>query len=196
MKRRHFWIMLSVALLTCSSAGAQKIITFDAPGAGTGAGQGTLTQGINALGITYGYYIDGGGVAHGFLRFPGGEFITFDAPGAGTAAGQGTFAFSLNPEVTLAGYYIDGSGVLHGYVRAFRGAITTFNAPGAGTSSGQGTLALNINPEGTVAGYDFDANNVAHSLLAPSRRLLHRLRCSRRGYWPRPRHRYFKRDRP
>ena len=119
MKRPHFWIILSVALLTCSSAGAQKITTFDAPGAGIGAGQGTLSQGISDLGITYGYYIDGSGVAHGFLRFPCGGFTTFDAPGAGTAAGQGTFAFSLNPEIALAGYYIDGNGVLHGYVRNF-----------------------------------------------------------------------------
>ncbi len=131
MKRRYFWIMLSVVLLTCGSAAAQKISTFDAPGAGTGAGQGTLSQGISDLGITYGYYIDGSGVAHGFLRLPGGEFATFDAPGAGTAAGQGTFAFSLNPEGALAGYYIDGNGVLHGYVRTLRGAITTFDAPGA-----------------------------------------------------------------
>ena len=156
---------MSVVLLACSSAGAQKIITFDAPGAGTGSGQGTFSQGISDLGITYGYYIDGNGVAHGFLRFPGGEFATFDAPGAGTAAGQGTFAFSLNPEGALAGYSIDANGVLHGYVRTARGAITTFDAPSAGTSSGEGTLALNINPEGTVAGYDFDANDVAHAFL-------------------------------
>ena len=31
MKRGYFRIVLSVVLLACSSAGAQKIITFDAP---------------------------------------------------------------------------------------------------------------------------------------------------------------------
>jgi hypothetical protein len=165
MKGRHFWILLCVVLLACSAASAQKIITFDAPGAGTGSGQGTFSQGVSDLGITYGYYIDGSGVAHGFLRFPFGGFSSFDAPGAGTAAGQGTFAFSLNPEIALAGYYIDGNGVLHGYVRTLFASITTFDTPGAGTSSGQGTYALNINPEGTVAGYDFDASMVAHGFL-------------------------------
>ena len=116
MKRRDFWALLAVVLLACSSAAAQKITTFDAPGAGTGSGQGTLSEGISDLGITYGYYIDVSGVAHGFLRFPNGGFDTFDVPGAGTAAGQGTFAFSLNPEITLAGYYIDGNEIGRAHV--------------------------------------------------------------------------------
>jgi hypothetical protein len=39
-----------VVLLSLGLARAQNIITFDAPGAGTGAGQGTLAQGMTPTG--------------------------------------------------------------------------------------------------------------------------------------------------
>jgi hypothetical protein len=42
--------------------------TFDVPGAGTGAGQGTFTYCNNPAGAITGYYIDASGVSHGFLR--------------------------------------------------------------------------------------------------------------------------------
>ena len=41
--------------------------TFDAPSAGTSAGQGTVAFGINPAG-GMGYYVDGSYVTHGFLR--------------------------------------------------------------------------------------------------------------------------------
>jgi hypothetical protein len=44
-----------------------QIIIFDAPGAGTGSGQGTTPTSINAAGTITGYYYDVGGAAHGFL---------------------------------------------------------------------------------------------------------------------------------
>jgi hypothetical protein len=71
--------------------------TFDAPGAGTGIGQGTIAFSINPAGAITGYYIDGGNVPHGFLRARDGTITTFDAPDAGTGAFQGTYAFSINP---------------------------------------------------------------------------------------------------
>src|SRR5712671_1761069 len=43
-------------------------MTFDAPGAGTGSGQGTFPNGINEPGTITGYYIDNNDVSHGFLR--------------------------------------------------------------------------------------------------------------------------------
>ena len=46
------------------------ITTFDAPGAGTGAGQGTADGGINTAGDIAGYYLDAGYVIHGLLRTP------------------------------------------------------------------------------------------------------------------------------
>src|SRR5436309_16110002 len=66
------------------------ITTFDAPGAGTGPGQGTIPFGINQAGTIAGRYADAGGVIHAFLRTPDGAFTTFDAPGGGTGPGQGT----------------------------------------------------------------------------------------------------------
>ncbi|HUD25694.1 MAG TPA: hypothetical protein VMQ45_08420 [Burkholderiaceae bacterium] len=44
------------------------ISTFDAPGAGTGASQGTFPLGINSKGTITGYYVDAKNVGHGFLR--------------------------------------------------------------------------------------------------------------------------------
>ncbi len=65
-----------------------KIITFDVPGAGTGANQGTVPYGINARGAIIGWYTDGGNVNHGFVRTPVGTITTFDAPQAAQAAGK------------------------------------------------------------------------------------------------------------
>jgi len=76
---------------------------FDVPGAGTGAGQGTLPQGLNAEGAITGSYADSNSVSHGFVRSPRGTITTFDAPGAGTSAGQGTFPLLNNPEGAITG---------------------------------------------------------------------------------------------
>jgi hypothetical protein len=46
------------------------ITTFDAPGAGTGAGQGTLPETPNMFGVITGQYIDANNVHYGFLRTP------------------------------------------------------------------------------------------------------------------------------
>jgi len=44
------------------------ITEFEVPGAGTGLVQGTYGASINTQGDVDGYYIDGSGVYHGFLR--------------------------------------------------------------------------------------------------------------------------------
>src|SRR4029453_13242438 len=90
------------------------IITFDAPGAGTGPGQGTIAFAINPAGTISGRYADAGGAIHGFLRTPDGTITTFDVLGAGTGPGQGTFAGNINPSEAIAGRYVDASGVLTG----------------------------------------------------------------------------------
>ena len=43
------------------------ITTFDAPGAGTGSGQGTVLYTINPPGAIVGFYVDSSYVSHGFL---------------------------------------------------------------------------------------------------------------------------------
>ena len=57
---------------------------YNAPGAGTGANQGTITFSINQFGVIAGYYIDANNVAHGFVTSaPFKTFITLDEPDAG-----------------------------------------------------------------------------------------------------------------
>ena len=94
-----------------------RITTFDAPGAGTGPGQGTVPQGLNVENAIVGSVIDSSGVDHGFLRSRDGSFTTFDAPGAGTSAGQGTFPLLNNIAGAITGYVIDSGGVVHGFLR-------------------------------------------------------------------------------
>src|SRR6266487_1861819 len=141
------------------------ITTFDAPGAGTGPGQGTITFAINPAGTISGRYADAGDAIHAILRTPDGAIITFDAPGAGTGPRQGTRPFSINPAGTSAGYFNDATGVFHGFLRTPDGAITTFDIPGAGTGPGQGTFAGNINPAEAIAGRYVDTSDVAHGFL-------------------------------
>src|SRR6266480_3620896 len=144
------------------------ITTFDAPGAGTGPGQGTLPFAINPAGTVLGYYIDAGDARHGFLRTPDGAITTFDAPGAGTGPGQGTTAFSINPADAAAGRYIDASDAIHGFLRAPDGTIATFDAPNAGTGPGQGTIVFSVdclNPAGAISTTSLDASDVYHGVL-------------------------------
>src|SRR5438093_10052288 len=72
------------------------IITFAAPGSGTGPGQGTITFAINPAGTISGRYADAGGAIHAIVRTQDGAIKTFDAPGAGKGPRQGTRPFSIN----------------------------------------------------------------------------------------------------
>lgn len=108
------------------------ITTFDAPGAGTGAGQGTYTWAINPAGATAGVSLDLNNVYHGLLRAADGKITLFDVKGAGTGAGQGTQAMGIDPAGEVTGYYTDASGVSYGFLRAVDGKFTFFDAPGAG----------------------------------------------------------------
>ena len=137
MNRLQLWKVVSVVLLACGLASAQTITTFSAPGAGTGAGQGTGGFGINPQGTVVGSYLDDGNVFHGYQCVSGcgspSTFTTFNAPGAGTAANQGTITFSNNVFGVTVGFYVDASNVAHGFVTAapFKN-FATLNEPDAG----------------------------------------------------------------
>src|SRR5579863_765525 len=82
-------LALCVVLCLCAlgfASDAPSVINFDAPGGGTGPGQGTFAVDINAHGEITGWVVDGNGVQHGFIRTRNGNITDFDAPGAGTAA--------------------------------------------------------------------------------------------------------------
>ena len=155
-------------------AKAQTITAFDAPGAGTGPGQGTLAFVINPSGAIEGQYVDANNVFHGFLRSRDGAITTFDAPGAGTGAFHGTQPFSMNPQGAITGFYTDDSGLSHGFVRAPDGSFTTFDAPGAGIPvalctppliCSTGTQGASINTAGAISGQYVDTSGVFHGFL-------------------------------
>src|SRR5882724_13269937 len=141
--------------------------TFDAPGAGTGAGQGTQSFAISPGGEITGYYFDGTTAVHGFLRDGKGVITTFDVPGAGTGPGQGTYGGGLTPSGTIMGNFLDADNVSHGFVRDRNGDITTFDAPDAGNVPGsfQGTYPFGINTNGAITGFYVDEGNVNHGFV-------------------------------
>src|SRR5208283_3902597 len=75
-----------------------KIIEFDAPGAGPGAGQGTGAWMVNPSGEITGWYANAGSVYNGFVRSPDGTITTFHPRGAGRGANQGGGGFDINPK--------------------------------------------------------------------------------------------------
>src|SRR6266545_784989 len=158
-----------IALAIPTKLSGQTITTFDAPGAGTGAFQGTYATNLDPSGTMIGFSRDANDVRHGFIRSQDGSFTIFDAPGAGTGAGQGTRAYSISPSGTITGFFTDSVNAAHGYVRSNQGVITVFDAPGAGTGPGQGTFPafspLLINPNGAITGYYTDSAFVTHGFL-------------------------------
>ena len=147
--RRKVALALCVALCMVGLAFPQDddkatIITFDAPGAGTGSGLGTFPLSINSTGAITGYYTDANFLDHGFLRAPDGTFTTFDAPDAGFFIEP----ITINPEGAITGRYVDASAVFHGFLRAptalslrltlRRRALVFAKAPSAAASTRRG----------------------------------------------------------
>ena len=178
--RGVFLVLLCTLGLGLSvNADGTTITTFDAPGAGTGADQGTTGFGINPAGAITGFMRDANFARHGFVRSPEGTITVFDDPNAGTCTvscgtignGQGTRAYAINPAGAITGFYTDNSGRCHGYVRSANGTFTQIDAPDAGTGPfPQGTFPSNItpmgiNPAGVITGFYVDANSVQHGFV-------------------------------
>lgn len=146
-----------------------RVTSFDAPGAGLGAGldQGTIAYGINDAGTIAGQYQDPDDVFHAFIRSDTGSFTTFQAPGAGTGAFQGTLAYDINATGTTAGYYYDTNYFSHGFVRSRDGHLAAFEAPDA-VAAGYGTIVCEqscLNAAGAVTGWYGDASFTAHGFV-------------------------------
>ena len=162
-----------------NAGGTTTITTFDAPGAGTAAGQGTFPSGISPSGAITGFTRDANSARHGFLRASDRTFTIFDDPAAGTCTvscgtigpGQGTRAYAINPSGQIVGFYSDNSARCHGYVRAANGTFTQIDAPDAGTGPfPQGTFPseftpAGINPAGAITGFYVDASSVQHGFV-------------------------------
>jgi hypothetical protein len=141
-----------------------KIITFNVPGAGKGAGQGTLAWGIVKGGWIQGDYVDGKGVYHGFLRDPHGNITRFDVPGMGKKAGQGAVAVDgMAADREIVGAYYDANNSYHGFLRnPTTRKITKFECPWAGAG---GTFAGAVNEKGLISAVYFDSNGALHGCL-------------------------------
>jgi len=100
---------------------AQRIVTFDVPGADMTANSygGTHPGTINIDGTVTGNYLDAKGVYRGFVRESDGHITTFDAPGADLTnnGSHGTSPVSINDLGAIAGYYANRKGNYHGFIR-------------------------------------------------------------------------------
>jgi hypothetical protein len=125
---------------------------FTVPGAVNGASAG----GINDWDQVTGYYVDGSGTPHGFLK-DGSRYTTLDVPGA-----LATLAYGINNLTVVTGLYLDANDNPHGYFWC-RGQFVTVDAsiPGA-----VGSLWYGSNDQGDLAGYFEDTNNVSHAVIA------------------------------
>jgi len=160
---------LLVPVGAAQSADGPRFITFDAPGAGTGAGQGTgcfaytdCSVIINQWGAITGYYLDANNVFHGFVRSPNGAFTNFEAPGSDTTANDynGTLPNAINDAGAITGAYYDVSGVAHGFLRGPEGEFTTFDVPGS-----TGTVPIALNLQSDIVGLYVDQNGLNHAFL-------------------------------
>ena len=141
--------ILLLILFTCFVLAAwpqaQKIITFDTPGAGTSAGQGTFPDGITDTGVIIGDYIDSHGVQHGFVRTQQGDITPFDPPDS-----VYTVAWGANSKQSIVGFYVDTNNAQHGYLRDQKGNFATFDPSGS-----LATFVTDINDRGEILGLYF-----------------------------------------
>lgn len=94
-----------------------NIKSFDAPGAGTGAFQGTgcssdCPVSVNDTGAVTGVYVDANNVYHVYLRNPEGNIVTVQPKGS-----LFTFPAGINDSEIVAGYYAGANGVYHSFLR-------------------------------------------------------------------------------
>ena len=140
---------------------------FEAPNAGSGAGQGSFAVEVDENGRTYGQVIDGNDVMHGFIRNKQGKFTIVDAPDAGTGPGQGTVQVEHCEAGWCVGEYIDSNDVNHGFYCTDyckkRGDFEEFDPPGAGNI---GTyVVISSNKAHQITGTFKDDNAVRHGFV-------------------------------
>ena len=153
-------------------AAGGTITPFDAEPLPTTYGStnpGTYVISINASGEVAGFYIDGAGAEHGFLRDAAGNITPINPTNAATGSEQGTIITGIDAAGDVIGAYTDSTNMIHGFVRsASTGTITAIDAPGAGTATYQGTYPDAIDAAGDISGSFTDANNVVHGFVLPA----------------------------
>jgi YD repeat-containing protein len=127
------------------------VTTFAVPGA-----IATFAYQVNASSQIIGYYVDAGGIRHGYTRDSAGN-LTFpiDAPGS-----TETILFGNNDANWGVGRYTDANGMTHGLFFLTPDDIQTFDYPGSTFTSLNG-----INKLGQVCGYYVDTTDITHGFL-------------------------------
>jgi hypothetical protein len=125
---------------------------FTVPGATYGASVG----GLNDWDQISGYYVDGTGTPHGFIK-DGTKYTTLDAPGAAYTIGS-----AINNEGVVTGLYVNPDTSHHGFVWS-KGQFTTVDATITGSI---GTEWIGLNNHGDLAGIYFDTNELPHAVIA------------------------------
>jgi hypothetical protein len=125
---------------------------FTVPGATYGASVG----GLNDWDQISGYYVDGTGTPHGFIK-NGTNYTTLDAPGAAYTIGNG-----INNLSTVAGLYVNPDVSHHGFIWS-KGQFVTVDANVPDTI---GTEWIGLNDQGDLAGIYFDTNELPHAVIA------------------------------
>ena len=91
--------IILVALAISTPLSAQTIRTIDAPGAGTGPGQGTNALDINACGTIIGFSRDANDVRHGFVPVAKWPFHHLRRAGCGHGSRAGDAGLFSQPRV-------------------------------------------------------------------------------------------------
>ena len=135
--------------------------TFGTLGFTATGGFGTHALGVNSSDDIVGWYYDGSGEQHGFLReFTGygvrGNYISFDPPNS-----VNTIAEGINDSGEIVGYYETSNGVYHGFTyNSVTGAYATIDVNGAAD-----TEPLGINNSGEIVGEYIDSAGNTHGFV-------------------------------
>ena len=126
-----------------------KIITYEVPGAGNGAGQGTQAFGINSSGEVAGFYTDANSGNHY-------NFTTVDSPGLYQEVDNGNFVTWVNNSGLVSQQYVGIDGNIHTAVLLEDG-WEVIDVPGATNTEG-----TNANSQGQIALTYWGADGVTH----------------------------------
>jgi probable HAF family extracellular repeat protein len=122
---------------------------------------GTHALGINSSDQIVGWYYDGSGEQHGFLRnFTGygvrGDYISFDPPSS-----VNTIAEGINDSGEIVGYYETSNGVYNGFTyNSTTGVYSTIDVNGAAD-----TEPLGVNNSGEIVGGYIDSAGNSHGFV-------------------------------
>lgn len=135
----------------------EKYSFFEVPGADPALG-GTYASGINDSNEVVGYFVDSGGVTHGFLKDED-DFTILDPPGSTL-----TFANDVNAREEIVGWYNDTNGNAHGFLEK-HGKYTTVDYPNSSQTQIWGN-----NSRGDIAGAYVDSGGALHGFVGYRRK--------------------------